>query len=442
MQTQTSLKAALDLAEKGLPIRPTPHLARAVHWTPAEDYPVHRWFKYREGYSPELLAEFPIHSIRLDPFCGCGTTLLASAQEGVPSLGVDVNPLATFVSRVKTSKYTVEHAAQVRGHARRALSIWRRIEPAQKPPYPLIDKHFLPQSLQVLLGLKAYVDAIRCPKLNSLLTLAWLSILEASSNVFKEGNGLKYRNKRRRPGEYETLPDEEWIPAYFGPCVAEAVERLWIQKCSQIADDIEVVRLPRGSRPRIRTGSCLDARTLDFGTSIDLVVFSPPYANRFDYFESFKVELWMGGFVDSPEALRELRSASMRNNLATGRRAPSSKWEPISPFLEEMDEQASSVAMGIKPVLEGYFADLRLLLCNLKPQLRSRGTVAMVVGNSAYARSIIPTDALAARVAEEEGYDVMAIMVARHLHVSSQQRPHLEGLTEYMRESVVVLERR
>src|SRR5207237_10855574 len=45
------------------------------------------------------------------------------------------------------------------------------------------------------------------------------------------------------------------------------------------------------------------------------IVFSPPYANRFDYFESMKVELWFGGFVDSYEANNQLRKVSLRSHL-------------------------------------------------------------------------------------------------------------------------------
>src|SRR5208283_2132784 len=83
-----------------------PDLASSVHWTPAEDLPVHRWFRYREGFSPSLFGYFPDSTRRLDPFCGCGTTLLSSAAQGVESFGVDLNPLATFVARVKTRSYS------------------------------------------------------------------------------------------------------------------------------------------------------------------------------------------------------------------------------------------------------------------------------------------------------------------------------------------------
>jgi len=95
--------------------------------------------------------------------------------------------------------------------------------------------------------------------------------------------------------------------------------------------------------------------------------------------------------------------------------------------------------MGIKAALKGYFADMRTLLANLKPLLLKHGKVVIVVGNSAYAKAIIPTDLLVAQIGREEGYEVSEIKIARKLHVSSQQRASLKSLSSYMRESVVLL---
>ena len=39
----------------------------------------------------------------LDPFCGSGTTLLETIIRDRQAIGVDVNPIATLISKVKTS---------------------------------------------------------------------------------------------------------------------------------------------------------------------------------------------------------------------------------------------------------------------------------------------------------------------------------------------------
>lgn len=436
-----SLQTALKRAQKGLPLVEAHELSTAVHWTPSENLPVHRWFRYREGFSPYLLEHFPDSKHRLDPFCGCGTTLLESSMRNIHSYGIDLNPLATFVTSTKTKSYTRNDHKLFVALSTAALVQYRALDPAPKPTYKLLDKLFLPDGLDTLLKLKSFIDTIKSKKVHDLLFLAWLSILEDSSNVFKEGNGLKYRNKRRRPGKYITLPDQDWIPRYFGENIYLFVEMLWRQKCAQIADDMAHFRISDDFAPQVRTGSCLDNNNIDFGKPIDLAIFSPPYANRFDYFEAYKIELWLGGFVKKTEDMSSLRNKSMRNNLSARRYLSEITWPDLDPFLDCMDASASSVRMGIKAALQGYFHDTRTLLRNLRHVLLRRGKVVIVVGNSAYAKSIIPTDALVAKVGMEEGYQIKAIKIARHLHVSSQQRQELSHLSPFMRESVVIMEK-
>jgi len=170
-------------------------------------------------------------------------------------------------------------------------------------------------------------------------------------------------------------------------------------------------------------------------------VFSPPYANRFDYFEAFKIELWMGNFVTSAKEMRALRNKSMRNNL-TVQPGKVTRRSDLEKFLDLMDDDASSVRMGIRETLKGYFEDVARLAANLHAVVRPNGKVLCVVGNSAYAGVLVPTDLLCARIFGEAGFTVEAIEVARHLHVSSQQRGKMvSGLEPYMRESVIVCRR-
>jgi site-specific DNA-methyltransferase (adenine-specific) len=362
-------------------------------------------------------------------------------MRGVHSYGIDINPLATFITRTKTKHYTVSDKRAFLKLSVDALQEYQSFLPSALPPYPLLSKLFLPQSLNTLLRLKSLIFNVEPIKVRNLLLLVWLSLLEDSSNVFKEGNGLKYRNKRRKPNKYITVSDEEWIPKYFGNNISQFIENLWQKKCSQVSEDMENFKIPTGYTPKVRTGSCLIAENLNFDKPIDLAIFSPPYANRFDYFEAFKMELWMGDFVDSSANIADLRRDSMRSNLTAKKFIPDSTWSELEPFLCVMDDTASSVRMGIKNTLQGYFYDTRLLLKNLKSTLIPNAKVVIVVGNSAYAKSIIPTDLLVAKIGQEEGYTVKEIKIARNLHVSSQQRLALKYLEPYMRESVVILEK-
>ena len=71
----------------------------------------HSIHPYPAKYIPQIpnliIEEFTNerHTV-LDPFAGCGTTLLEAKLLGRKSIGVDLNPIGVLVSRVKTYAIT------------------------------------------------------------------------------------------------------------------------------------------------------------------------------------------------------------------------------------------------------------------------------------------------------------------------------------------------
>jgi DNA modification methylase len=68
----------------------------------------HEFYRYPARFSPRFAAaaieEFTSPGdVVLDPFVGGGTTLVEGMRLGRRTVGGDLNPLATFVSRVKTT---------------------------------------------------------------------------------------------------------------------------------------------------------------------------------------------------------------------------------------------------------------------------------------------------------------------------------------------------
>jgi len=363
-------------------VREAPELRDAVNFDESRTAPIHRWFRYREGFSPAILDMLCETRRVFDPFCGCGTTLIEAKRRGISAIGADVNPLAVFVAKTKTRNYTAKHRREFdawAGQSMRCFSEW------PVPKMPLLSKLFQPEALSELSRLRAGLEKCADRTVRDLLLLCWLNILESSSNVFKEGNGLKYRNKKRQPGRYATIPDEVWVPRYFGSSIRNFVQQRWHDQCLSASKDLESVTDRESSkRIEILERSCLDAAIKDEVGTCDASLFSPPYANRFDYFEAFKIELWMGNFVSRSEEMRQLRNRSIRNNL-TVQTGKVRQRADLENFLHLMDDEASSVRMGIRETLRGYFEDISLLAANLRTVLKPGAKVLCVVGNSAYA---------------------------------------------------------
>ena len=73
----------------------------------SEDRAAHGWYRFVLSFPPHLVRDyierFGIDSRNcvLDPFCGTGTTLIECKMLGIPSVGIEPNPMARFASMVK-----------------------------------------------------------------------------------------------------------------------------------------------------------------------------------------------------------------------------------------------------------------------------------------------------------------------------------------------------
>ena len=436
---RNSLRTFLSSLETGLSIKPNASFATLVNFSNYENHPIHRWFKYREGYSIKLVKQFlqRDETLVLDPFCGSGTTLLAAKEEGLSSIGFDINPVSTFISEVKTADYSEEDIITLRKLIGKILnmSVENKLD---KPELSIIDKVFNEEILNVLLCLKEAINEVKEKKHHDFLKLGWLSILEEVSNARKEGNGIKYRFTKRTPNGYVTLPQKEWEEKAFGKHKKNFVFDALKEKYSEMLYDIEHSRFKTTKTLIYQESALAIDKHIKKGT-ISTVIFSPPYANSFDYFEIFKVELWMGDFVKNYEELKNLRRKALRSNVNSELNSSGTiKFAELDLLLSFLKED-KLWDDNIKKVLYGYFTDMKIVLEKAFECLKPNGECVIVVGNSAYGGVIIPTDALLAHIAKKIGFEGVEINVARHLTTSSQQKVELTTLKEHLRESVIVM---
>lgn len=417
-----------------------PGLAGLVHWGGGAALPIHRWFRYREGFSPALIGELRLGQRILDPFCGSGSIMVGAAQQGRSAVGIDVNPLATFVAGVKLSPLGEGDIAGAAGFLARIEAEMTAIEPWPIPSLRIAAKVFEPEILAAVLRLRALIEEGAATKAERrFLRLAWLSILQDVGSYFKEGNGIKYRNRRRRPGGYVARPDGRWQFERFGADQAAFVRAAFRRRLSEMLHDVPAWRSGHWSAQRIIEGDALaEAEHLDDG-SFDSVLFSPPYANRFDYFESQKVELWFGGFVGNYEELSTLRKRSLRSHLGAALDRPVTDRADVEELIGRIDPASYAARVRIPALLRGYFTDMAAILGACRRLLRPGGRCFVVVGNSAYGGVIVPTDSLIARAGLDAGFAGATVVPVRHLTVAPQQRTALRGREAWMRESIVVL---
>lgn len=403
-----------------------------VNFIESMQKPRHRWFPYKEGFSPSFVEDFLTAGVSikdgliLDPFSGSGTTALVAGEKGLRGLGYDVSPLTDFVARTKAVTMSAaelnDFKSHLEGFAKSALD-----KRAPTPDNETVNRYFEPVVLDALMKVKGYYLQIDSPKTKSLFKLAFLTAIEPFSTHRKAGNGVK---KKTNYSFLESSQDS-----------IHALKSFVLEKLEMFALDIE--QSSRFSPPKFLQQSCLGPALPSEVEDVSAVLTSPPYANCFDYSKIYMSELWMGDFFSSKIDQKNFREASVRSHVhATWSDRYTEFGVPvvddiIRPYIET--QKLWSPRIG--SMLSGYFADLGNLLTNLKPRLRSNAKLGFVVGNSFYGGVAIATDLLLAELGRSKGYAVEEVRVYRGIIPSSQQYQKLGSNRKYMRESMVVLRR-
>ena len=250
-----------------------------------------------------------------------------------------------------------------------------------------------------------------------ILETALMCILEETSNYRKGGNGLKLRKKDNNLDVYKAFQN----------------------KLYQILSDIESKK--SSSEIKIYNDNITNIDEVILNNSIDISIFSPPYVNCFDYFEVYKIELWLGEFVKSYDELRKLRKSALRSNL-NANLVDNKKTKVSSELLEHSLGLIKEVQLWDKRICNMiylYFVDMQNFLINLKSKIKVGGHVAIVVGNSAYGGIPVASDLILSEIAKNNGYKVKEIIVARKNETSSQNYKKIGNLIGYIRESIIIL---
>lgn len=422
--------------EKELPIQLIPDFGPLVVSGDNNSLPVHRWFKYKEAYSANLLGEIlslvQVNSNRkritlLDPYCGVGTSLLSAqvSRERVKfAIGIECNPFVAFVARSKLA-------------------------------WPLIDRREFSQLADAVLAGPNTVDAM-LPALSSIRTGRCISrhiarrlvsirdsILRFSESPSRDAlllglsSAIEPLSRVRKDGRALRLVDRTHQH------VVSALRQKW----REIDEDVKHMQAMHASviRTKINEGDGRELKRMGVrDNSIDIVLTSPPYPNNIDYSEVYKLELWMLGFVKSNVEFLALRKRTLRSHPTSDIAAdPDAEFQaaiaipPLRLFFDPLVERTKLYAMTWRNRLAvGYFSDLWVSLRRQYQALRPGGRSFLVLGNSLHGCDgeayLIPTDLIVSQLGRVMGFELERILIARNT------RRRLSG-NHFLRESIIVL---
>ncbi len=356
------------------------YLTHGLHIYPAKFIPQIPQFCIQKFSNPS--------GIVLDPMCGSGTTLVESMLLHRKAYGIDINPLARLLSKVKTTPLDLELLPKEVNAIREFLKTQmgdNRKNKFEVPHFPNLNYWFDSHVIQDLAHLQHYILNIADSAIRDFFLLILVSIIRDVSLADRD-QLHPARTKYSRAKEHRTINTSE----VFKKALASRLPS--VREFSKYDFSDVAVELIGG-----------DATRINCPTKIDLAVTSPPYVNALDYVRIHKLEAFWAGLLTSDE-IHPLHQQfigtenvykEFYNNL------PRSESEELNSLIAKI----ASFDRKRAGIVSLYFSRMFENLHEVYQLLRPGGYYCIVIGSNNIRNIHIPTPKLLIEFAETEiGY--------------------------------------
>ena len=330
----------------------------------------------------------------LDPYCGTGTSLVEAQVAGMKSYGIDINPLARLISKVKTtpieSKLLIENLEKIEHIIRTNRNENNDSKTAPRPEYFNIDFWFSDVVVKRLAILKTAILKIKEEEVRDFYFVVFSRVVRESSYQ-RSGEFKLYRIQKEKIDTHKA--------DVFGLFVKYAKSNIEGMK-----DYFAIVKKSVWSKvldADTRNGTEISAK------SIDIVVTSPPYGDSqttvaygqfsrlalqwldFKYDEIKNIDkVSLGGYA-LKEKDNELGSKTLNKYVS---------------LIEKQDIKRSKQVMS-------FYVDFDLTLKEIDRLMKINGYMCYVVGNRTVKGVQIETDKIMVELMEKRKYDHIETIV-------------------------------
>lgn len=286
----------------------------------------------------------------LDPFCGCGTTLLESSLLGRPAIGIDNNEIACLISRAKTTRYSSADVQILNEFTSNLEDILQSYSSDYWTPNYNNFLYWFDEKAIIDLGrLRTAIDDLsKNPKLLSLAVFS--SIIVRASNQYSD---TRYVH----------------ISKFY---ISESAIKWFKAKLKDTIDRLnEIIDLPRECC-KVYLDDTRNMHKID-DESISLIVTSPPYLNAYDYHKYHRHRLhWVGGNVE---------------------------------FARDYEIGKHDVFTRPRATPDRYFEDMKQCFSEFYRVLNPRGRALVVIGDAIVSGKPVPVGDLFVKICQNIGLE-------------------------------------
>ena len=350
----------------------------------------HSYHRYPAKFIPQIVDKLvsnytKINDVVLDPFGGCGTTLVESKLLGRKSVGIDVNPIAKLITQVKITPISPK---KLEKELNNLLSILEKYSPEKKYRHS-IKKHerikywFNESIIHELDYIYSAIKKVKNEKISKFFLVAFSHNLKNSSKWLMKSIKPTIDKNKKPQSPIKTFSRHVKSMARKNN---EYVKKL--EKNGYIDIPAKMYRKDATKKLPIKTNS------------INLIVTSPPYVTSYEYADLHQLSLlWFGSDPDFKHWNKHILDFSNFRKDFIGTQHKNNSLSEFNSniannIVDELVEKKRSLANSVGH----YFTDMNMAFSEMHRVLKKGGHACVVIGNT----SLKDVDILNAEVATEQ----------------------------------------
>jgi DNA modification methylase len=409
----------------------TNSLARLSTNTLSSQSRVQRWANFIAGYSVEFVEgciskHSPSQGFVIDPFMGCGTTIVAARNMGFSCVGFDRHPIFFNLADAKLRNQSVQEVRTLVGRFTKSKG---RLGWSQDAT-TFLEKMFQVEDLRKINSAAACIPTLAA-ELQPLAVLLFLKACERTCGSQTDGIYKAPSTSKRS------------IP--FDQAMIEAGLQLEADISSEWYSE-HWIKQPSAKLINQSSTSLLGLKD----SSVAACVTSPPYLNNFDYAEMTRMQLYLLGWADSWGAITRYVRNDLITNTTTalkGKKDNAYQFECRGKIDSGLHEEFDSIVLALAGqrasragkkdydyLIYPYYAEINDVLLELRRVMKPQASIDWVVADAALYGVHIRTHLHTAHLLSRAGFTNVKVNKIRsrgERWVLDKRDGAKEGLGEY-----------
>jgi DNA modification methylase len=323
----------------------------------------HGYHRYPAKFLPNLVQKLieertNKEDIVADLFAGCGTTLVESKIHGRKSVGVDINPVAELITKVKTNPIMPE---QITAQFNLLVNTFANYDEADfddKTVHERLDYWFTPENKRKIAFLYENILTIQDDPIKNFF-------LVSLSHTLKNCSRWLQSSTKPQIDPQKNIPDPFLI-----------FEKHTKQMLKKNAEFYEYIN-NKGYADTLCEIRLEDARKTSIeADSIGAVITSPPYVTSYEYADIHQLTAYWYEYMSSlPEFRKNFIGTFYSQNQNTGCNSKKAQ-KVVNELSKKDDRMAKEVA--------NYFNDMEAVGKEMYRIVKKGGHVCIVIGNTTF----------------------------------------------------------